>query len=626
VAGLDDRAGLEQLRVAAPLPQPRRRRAALARERAGAGAGQRLVPRPARLHRRPALYGDERGGFAQLEIGYGDGHRQVVVTDTTWQACPSATTANDLYDGQTVDARRCPSAVEWVGVHALDFDASLLAPSATPPIRRHEALRPERIWTSPSGRTLLDFGANIVGWLRFTVQGEAGDEITLRHAEMLEDGELGTRPLRTARATDRLILSGGRDTFEPTFTTHGFRYAEVTGWSGELNAHDIEAVVVHTDLPRTGHFACSDPLLDQLHANVVRSLRGNAVGLPTDCPQRDERLGWTGDLAVFAPTAVFLYDMSAFLGDWLVDLALEQEHAEGRVPLVVPDCLKYAEMPPDLPTPDSVAIWSDAAVWVPWALWEAYGDDEVLRAQWPSMLAHVDRVAARLSDRDLWETGFQFGDWLDPRAPPDDPFASRADNGVVATACFFRTLTMTAATAGVLRRPDEAARLTGLAARVRTAFATHDVDGDGRILSDCPTADALAIVFGLLDGEPRQQAGDRLAELVVADGHRVGTGFAGTPYVTDALTGTGHLDDAYALLLQTECPSWLYPVTMGASTIWERWDSMLPDGSVNPGEMTSFNHYALGAVVDWMHRTVGGIAPLGPGYRGSSSPRAPEAV
>ncbi len=557
-----------------------------------------------------ALYGDELGGFAQLEVTFADGHVQVVGTDETWTATASQVTANDLYDGQTVDAR--PVEERAVGVHVLPFDLGLLVPSRTPPITRQESLRPQRIWTSPSGRTLLDFGVNLVGWLRFTVEGREGDVITIRHAEVLEDGELATRPLRTAEATDRLVLSGGVDRFEPTFTTHGFRYAEVEGWPGDLTAEDIDAVVVHTAMRRTGHFACSDDRLNQLHANVVRSWRGNAVGLPTDCPQRDERLGWTGDLAVFVPTAAYLFDVRDFLGDWLVDVALEQAHADGRVPLMAPDPMKLQPLPGDLPPIDSAAIWSDAAVWVPWTLWEAYADRDVLARQWPSMVAHVDRVEGLLSSRGLWEGGFQFGDWLDPSAPPDQPFASRADKGVVATAVFHRTLTFLVAIADELGQ--DSVRFEELRRRVRAAFREHYVTAETRITSDCPTVYALAVVFGLLDDAELGRAGDRLAELVAADGWHIGTGFAGTPYVLDALTTTGHLDDAYRLLMQTECPSWLYPVTMGATTIWERWDSMLPDGSVNPGEMTSFNHYALGSVADWLHRTVGGLTPLDPGY------------
>ena len=471
-----------------------------------------------------------------------------------------------------------------------------------------------KVWTSPAGATLVDFGQNLVGWLRFTVQGESGTEITIRHAEVLEHDELGTRPLRSAKATDRFILSGGVDRFEPTKTFHGFRYAEVTGWPGELTVGSLEAVVVHSDLTRTGLFECSDELLNQLHRNVVWGLKGNFLDVPTDCPQRDERLGWTGDIAAFAPTAAYLYDVSGFLSNWLVDVDLEQSHADGMVPFVVPDVLKYMKIPAEFPTPNSTAVWSDAAVWVPWALYQAYGDGAALARQYPAMTAHARRVEGMLSDTGLWDTGFQFGDWLDPQAPPDEPFKAKADNGVVATACYYRTLREVSATAELLGESDDAGYFSDLADRVRSAFLKHYVTDGGRVLSDCATVYALAIEFGLLEGADRQGAGDRLAELVRDNGFRISTGFAGTPFVTDALTTTGHLSEAYDLLLERECPSWLYSVTMGATTVWERWDSMLPDGTINPGEMTSFNHYALGAVADWMHRTIAGIAPLKPGY------------
>ena len=347
--------------------------------------------------------------------------------------------------------------------------------------------------------------------------------------------------------------------------------------------------------------------------------------MPTDCPQRDERLGWTGDIAAFAPSAAFLFDVETFLRSWLADLAAEQRAADGVVPHVVPDIVKYLPMV-GFPPQESTAVWGDAAVWVPWALWQAYGDPRILADAYDSMTAHVRRVESLLSPTGLWDTGFQFGDWLDPTAPPERPIEAKADNGVVATACLYRSVRLVAESAGILGRDEDATAFAELAARTRAAFHRHylrpeSVEGPStgssrnlRITSDAPTAYALAIVFDLLDADERHEAGTRLAELVAAGGHHIQTGFAGTPFVTDALTRTGHLDDAYRLLLQRECPSWLYPVTMGATTIWERWDSMLPDGTINPGEMTSFNHYALGAVADWMHRTVGGIAPLEPGY------------
>ena len=269
--------------------------------------------------------------------------------------------------------------------------------------------------------------------------------VTLRHAEVLEHDELGVRPLRTAKATDQFLLSGGEDVFEPTFTFHGFRYAEVDGWPGRARLPDaLTAVVVSSELRRIGTFECSDELLNQLHRNVVWGTRGNFLDVPTDCPQRDERLGWTGDLAAFAPSAAYLFDVDAFLRDWLRDLAAEQAAADGMVPFVVPDVLKYVERPSHFPAPESTAVWSDAAVWVPWALWQAYGDRQVLADQFDSMAAHIRRVEQLLSPTGLWDTGFQFGDWLDPTAPPDKPFEAKADNGVVATACFYRSTNLLA--------------------------------------------------------------------------------------------------------------------------------------------------------------------------------------
>ncbi len=570
-----------------------------------------------------ALYGDRLGAIAALTVTYADGYNQVIRTDESWTAGPSAVIADDLYDGQTVDARLVSDAWlqpgiaddSWAGVEPIEFDTTTLVPYVGPSVVRQEEIRPVQIWSSPAGKTLVDFGQNLVGWLKFTVTGERGETIILRHAEVLENGELGVRPLRSALATDEFILSGGEDFFEPTFTFHGFRYAEVTGWPGELSADSLVAVVVSSDLERTGEFECSDPMLNQLHANVVWGQRGNFLDVPTDCPQRDERLGWTGDLAVFSPTAAFLFDTSGFLRDWLRDLDAEQRASGGMVPFVVPDVIKFLPPNPHFGAQDSTSFWSDAAVWVPWACWQAYGDREALAEAYPAMTAHVRRVEGKLSELDLWDSGFQFADWLDPAAPPEDPAAAKADKSVVSTAALYRSSATVAEVAHELCEDADEQHFSALADRVRAAFNTHYVTDEGRVLSDCPTVYALAIVFGLLDEPQRQFAGARLAELVAENGFRIATGFAGTPYVTDALTMTGHLDDAYRLLLERECPSWLYPVTMGATTIWERWDSMLPDGSINPGEMTSFNHYALGAVADWMHRVVGGIAPAAPGYQ-----------
>ncbi|MBF4583492.1 family 78 glycoside hydrolase catalytic domain [Curtobacterium sp. VKM Ac-2865] len=571
-------------------------------------------------------YTDERAGFAELHVTFADGHVQTVATDTDWQALPSPITDDQLYDGQDVDARvddttwKHPGYLEHTGgVHTVSIGDRELVADTVPPVRPLAEIAPVDVWTSPSGATLVDFGVNLVGWVRVTASGPAGTVLTLRHAEVLEHDELGTRPLRTAKATDHLTLSGSGadapDVFEPRFTFHGFRYAEVDGWPGSLDdlRAAVTAVQVGSDLTRTGTFTSSHELLNTFHENVVRGMQGNFLSVPTDCPQRDERLGWTGDIAAFAPTASYLFDTRAFLGDWLRDVWLEQQHADGVIPFVVPDVLKYSPAE-DFGVPDATAIWSDAGVWVPWTLYQAYGDTAVLEEQFDSMTAHLRRIRDHLSPQGLWDTVFQFGDWLDPDAPPEDAAKAKADPGVVATVCAFRSATLVAEAGALLPGHEaETTEARQMAASLQAAFREHYVT-DGRIRSDCTTVYALAIVFGILSDEDTRAAGDRLAELAAESGYRISTGFAGTPFITDALTQTGHLDDAYRLLLQTECPSWLYPVTMGATTVWERWDSMLPDGTINPGEMTSFNHYALGAVADWMHRVVGGLAPLTPGY------------
>ena len=574
-----------------------------------------------------ANYGEDTAYLAVLEIRYADGSSQLVPTDPSWLGHRTDSPEASLYGGQRIDARRRGSDHPTTPVRVVDLDLDLLVPRVSPPVRRHESLAPLAVWTSPTGRTLLDFGQNLVGRLRVRCTGPAGAEVTLRHAEVLEHGELGTRPLRGARATDTFVLSGAEDVFEPTMTFHGFRYVEVTGWPGELTLEGaraaIEAVVVHSAMERTGWFECSDPDVNRLVENAVWSQRGNFLAVPTDCPQRDERLGWTGDLAVFAPTAAYGFDVADFLHGWLLDLAEETRHQEhGWVPHVVPDVLKHGHFSPEFTAmitqwQGATCIWGDAAVWVPEALWRAYGALDRLGEHYPAMVLHLDGVERALSPTGLWDSGFQFGDWLDPDASPHEPWNAKANAGVVATACLHRSARFAAEAAGLLGLAADAERWTALADRTRAAFQQHYVTGGGaRIRSDCATVYALAICFGLLDDDEaaRSRAGARLAEVVAAADHRVTTGFAGTPYVTWALSETGHVDTAYRLLLERESPSWLHPVTMGATTIWERWDSMLPDGSINPGDMTSFNHYALGAVADWLYGVVAGIRPTQPGY------------
>ena len=568
------------------------------------------------------VFGDRLGLLAQLEVRFTDGRMLRIGTDASWRASTGPIRSSDLYDGETYDATleqknwSSPGFDDalWTPCRVLAMDFGKLVAPDGPPVRAIETVRPVAVLTTPAGKTLLDFGQNLVGRLRIRVCGPRGKSVTFRHAEVLEDGELCVRPLRSAQAVDSYTLRGDDEPedWEPRFTIHGFRYAEVSGWPVELQAGDVEAVVYHSDMKRTGWFECSDELLNRLHENVVWGMRGNFVDVPTDCPQRDERLGWTGDVQIFAATAAFLYDCSGFLASWLADLAADQTD-EGIAPIIVPHI--------DVPTAShervpAVAGWGDAAVIVPWLLYQRFEDAALLRRQYASMCRWVDALTARFGERTLWPQEFQFGDWLDPAAPPDDPAAATTDRSLVATAYRARSAQIVADAAQLLGFEADAFRYAELARGIRDAFNDEYVTMNGRLVSDSQTAYALALEFALLPSESqRERAGDRLAEIVRTAGHRIATGFLGTPLICDALTGAGALDDAYGLLLQTQCPSWLYAVTMGATTIWERWDSMLPDGGINPGEMTSFNHYALGSVADWMHRVVAGLAPAAPGYR-----------
>ena len=564
---------------------------------------------------RRSIYGDTLALLAQLEVTFDDGSTMTVATDDSWRAAHGPTLMSGIYEGESYDARRELDGwstggyddTAWASTSGLEADLRTLVARSGPPVRRTERIRPVAITTAPSGKTLIDFGQNLVGRLEIRVAGSAGTTITLRHAEVLLDGELCTTVLRAAAATDTYVLRGnGTETWEPRFTFHGFRYADVEGWPGELTAGDVTAVVCHSDMERTGWFECSDSRVTQLHENIVWGMRGNFLDVPTDCPQRDERLGWTGDIHVFAPTACFLFDCDGFLASWLADLALDQG-ADGAVPFVVPHVLE---------TLLATAVWGDAAVGVPWALYGRFGDGGILRTQYPSMRAWIEHIVGLAGDDRIWDKWFQFGDWLDPAAPEDKPADGRTDGSLVANAYLCHSLDIMASTADLLGEKDDALRYAQIAGEARAAFAHEYVAPSGRVSSDSQTGYALALQFDLLaDDKQRMHAGERLATSVRRAGHKIATGFVGTPIVCDALCSAGYASTAYQLLLQEDCPSWLYPVLHGATTIWERWDGILPDGRINGDGMNSFNHYALGAVGDWLHRTVAGLSSAEPGYR-----------
>ncbi|WP_084614695.1 alpha-L-rhamnosidase [Nakamurella lactea] len=551
-------------------------------------------------------YGPDLGAIAQMEVTDAAGCRRVIATDTDWVAADSAIMENDWYDGQTTDLRARPGRTGGVRIGSA-VTGQLVAPDG-PPVRRTELVPAVSCRALGDGRTIVDFGQNLVGWVRVRCTGAApGDRVVVRHAEALQNGELAVEALRSAKATDTYLLAGPDEVLlEPEFTYHGFRYAEITGI--DVVATDLTAVVIGTDLRRTGFFECSDPMVQQLHENTVWSMRGNFVDVPTDCPQRDERLGWTGDLQVFAPTAAFLFDCAGTLSSWLTDLRVEQTD-DGCVPVVVPDVLAASAAAP-------VCGWGDAATVVPMTLFERYGDLVTLRRSYPSMRSWVDAVTAASDSKGLWTGGFQFGDWLDPTAPPEDALRAKADPDIVATAYRYRSISLLVQAAKALGLADEADHYGRLAQEVALAFRAEYLTPGGRIVSDAPTVYAMALEWGLIDSDSqRRAAAQRLADLVRINGFCIATGFLGTPLLCDALTNNGFAHLAYQLLLQTECPSWLFPITMGATTIWERWDSMASDGTINTPIMTSFNHYALGAVADWLHRQVAGLAPGEPGYR-----------
>jgi alpha-L-rhamnosidase len=576
--------------------------------RLGFGGGQRNI------------YADQLALLFQLEVQLQDGKSISVNSDKTWRTGNGPILASEIYDGEIYDA----SLVEnwhsttfndrsWPLAKLLKFPTAQLLASKGPPVRRLETVKPQKIFKSPTGKTIVDFGQNLVGWAQVRVSGTKGDTIDLTHTEVLEDGECATRPLRDCKAKDTLILSGKCIQWEPKFTFHGFRYAQVEGWpsgSREPSFDDISAVVLHTDMERTGFFECSNSMINKLHENIRWGMRGNFLSIPTDCPQRDERLGWTGDIQIFSPTANFLYNTAGMLSGWLQDLAAEQlSDYNGVPPLVCPNVIKD-------PFPKTQAAWADVVVILPFDLYNAFGDRKILLDQYHSMKTWISKALPR-GPNGLWDPNtHQLGDWLDPAAPPDEPGNGRTDPHLVANAYLIRITDIIAKVSKILDLHDDHTHYTTEAVKIRKAFQDEYITPAGRLAPDTMTSLSLALCYNLFR-TPHEgtYAATRLAKLVRSSSFKIATGFVGTPLILPALTAAGYPQLAYRMLHETKCPSWLYPLTMGATTMWERWDSMLPDGRVNPGSMTSFNHYALGSVGAWLHGSVGGLQAGEAGWR-----------
>lgn len=570
-------------------------------------------------------YGDRLALLCQLVVTYADGRTEVVTTDAHWRATTGPIRMSDIYMGETYNAQMelpgwdAPgyNASAWKGVRQLDHGKGMLVAQAGPPVKRHEELKPAQIILTPAGETVLDFGQNMVGRVRITAQGPAGATLTLRHAEVLDQqGNLYVANLRSAKQTVQYTFKGeGVETYEPRFTFMGFRYVAVDGWPGDMTleaARDaFTGVVVHSDIPRTGTFECSNPLINQLQHNIVWGQKGNFVDVPTDCPQRDERLGWTGDAQVFIRTACFNHDVASFFTRWLADLAAEQD-SDGGVPMVIPNGLKRSTVGQ---MGGGSAAWADAATICPWTIYWHYGDQRILEQQYASMKAWVEYMRRQAGERYLWTSGFHFGDWLDYRGQNAFDATPITDKELIATAFFAYSTSLTQQAAQVLGRTDEAGEYADLLSRIKAAFNAEFVSANGRVGSNSQSSYVLALHFDLLPEKLRQKAADRLAEEVRKFDYHLTTGFVGTPYLCHVLSRFGHTDLAYELLNQESFPSWLYPVKMGATTIWERWDGIKPDGTFQDAGMNSFNHYAYGAIGDWMYRVVAGIDAGEAGYR-----------
>ncbi|HUZ57248.1 MAG TPA: family 78 glycoside hydrolase catalytic domain [Hanamia sp.] len=563
------------------------------------------------------IYGKDISLLLQLEITYDDGSKKTIVSDGNWKSTTGSIISSSIYDGETIDARIRKTGwtlpgyddSKWSGVNVENFSNDNLIATINEPATKHETFKPVKILTTPKGEKVIDFGQNLVGWVMLKVKGNAGDTLIIKHAEVLDkEGNFYTANLRAAKATSTYILNGkDEEFFEPHFTYYGFRYIEVEGIKGDLNPDDFTAVAIYANMKPTGTFTTSDPLINQLQHNIQWGQKGNFLDVPTDCPQRDERLGWTGDAQVFSRTASFNMNVNNFFDKWMKDVAADQ-FADGSVPHVIPNVLGQG---------GGSTGWSDVATIIPWNMYLDYGDKKILENQYASMKAWVEYMHHQSHDN-LWNTGFDFGDWLFYSPPDPNSGTAAITNKYLIAQCFYAHSTqLLINTAKVLDKTEDVATYSALLKKIKEAFLNEYVTPNGRLVSGTQTAYVLALHFDMLPEDLRKQAAERLVENIKSYDNHLTTGFLGTPYLCDVLTRFGYDDVAYKLLLQKTYPSWLYPVTMGATTIWERWDGEKPDSTFeNPG-MNSFNHYAYGAIGDWMYRKMVGIDTYedGVGYK-----------
>ena len=564
------------------------------------------------------VYGKDLGLLFQLDIVYTDRTTATIVSDESWKSSTGSIRYAEIYHGETIDARE--EKTNWATVGFNDAGWSGVKPAVNSfdnllatynePVKKHQSFKPLKIFKTPKGEQVIDFGQNLVGWVIVKAKGKAGDKITIRHAEVLDkNGNFYIENMRDAKVTATYILSGkGEEIFEPHFTFYGFRYIEIDGYPGEIRPENLTAVALYSDMKPTGDFVSSNALLNQLQHNIQWGQRGNFLDVPTDCPQRDERLGWTGDAQAFSRTAAFNFGVNNFFAKWLRDVEADQQ-PNGSVPFVIPNVLG--------PGAGASTGWADAATIIPWNMWLAYGDKKILENQYNSMKAWVGYME-NASKNYLWNTGFHFGDWLFFRPFDDNDGRSAVTDKYMIAQCFFgNSIQIMINTAKVLGKKEDVEKYTLLLQNIKDAFIKEYLTPNGRLISGTQTAYVLALNFDMLPENLRAQAAEKLLQNIKSYDNHLTTGFLGTPYLCHVLTRFGYADMAFTLLMQETYPSWLYPVKMGATTIWERWNGIRPDSTFAPASMNSFNHYAYGAIGDWMYRVVAGLDTEddGPGYK-----------
>ncbi len=565
-------------------------------------------------------YGEQTAFLMQLTVRYQDGTMEQFLTDGDWEGTDGPVTFSEIYDGEVCDARvdvHGPTAC-WKKVQKVAFPREVLTAQPGCGVEVIETLPAKRLFRTPKGELVVDFGQNLTGWVDFSLEGRAGEKARLQCFEILDAaGNVYTDNLRTAKQEMTYICKGeGRECYHPLFTFMGFRYARILEWPCEAKAEDFKALVLHSRMEPTGSFACSNPLVNQLQHNILWGLKGNFLDIPTDCPQRDERVGWTGDAQIFCRTACFLMNTYTFFRKWLKDVAADQT-PEGGVPHVVPDIISGKEENDWLLSQGthSAAAWADVAVINPWTLYLVYGDKTILEEQYDSMKAWIGFMRAHAVDN-IWNYRLQFGDWVALDAEEGSYFGA-TPNDLTCTAYYAYSTGLFARIAGILGRREDAREYGRLYDTIVQKFQETFFDGEGRMTAQTQTAHIVALYFGLIPEAYREKTAKRLAELLDKEGGHLVTGFVGTPYFCHALSQNGYGKEAYRLLLQEDFPSWLYQVKAGATTVWEHWDGLKPDGTMWSPDMNSFNHYAYGAVGDWLYRVVLGIntSQEEPGYR-----------